>query len=68
MGAVQKNRSRLQNLTIHQFYCEIAKLGGLPHSSTRWRSGMGDDLRGGEKLNSHVEAAELAINLEKCGE
>jgi hypothetical protein len=59
--------SRIHDLTVKQFYCELAKLGGF-----LGRTGDGDPgwitiWRGWEKLNALVRGAQLAETKTRCG-
>jgi hypothetical protein len=67
LKAARKNLSRVHDLTVKQFYCELAKLGGF-----LGRTGDGDPgwitiWRGWEKLNTLVRGAELAPAQARCG-
>lgn len=67
LKAARRKLSRVHDLTISQFYRELAKLGGF-----LGRNGDGDPgwitvWRGWEKLNLLVRGAELAPSNKKCG-
>jgi hypothetical protein len=67
LKAARRNLRRVHDLTVKQFYCELAKLGGF-----LGRTGDGDPgwvtiWRGWEKLNALVRGAELAVTIAKCG-
>ncbi len=66
LKAARRNLRRVHDLTVKQFYCELAKLGGF-----LGRTGDGDPVwvtiwRGWEKLNAFVRGAELAVTTAKC--
>ena len=67
LKAVQKSLTRVHDLTVYQFYREIAKLGGFLGRKSDGEPGWITIWRGWEKLNTMVEAAKIAINLQKCG-
>jgi Transposase DNA-binding/Transposase Tn5 dimerisation domain len=67
LKAVRKNLRRVHDLTVHQFYRELAKLGGFLGRRSDGEPGWITIWRGWEQLNTLVKAARLAINLEKCG-
>jgi hypothetical protein len=67
LGAVQKKIRRVHDLTIYQFYREIAKLGGFLARKGDGEPGWITIWRGWEKLNTMVEAAELITKSKKCG-
>ena len=67
LKAARKNLRRVHDLTIHQFYRELAKLGGFLGRRSDGQPGWITIWRGWEKLNTLVQGAQLAINLKKCG-
>ena len=67
LKAARKNLRRVHDLTIYQFYRELAKLGGFLGRRSDGEPGWITIWRGWEKLNSLVRGAQLAINLNKCG-
>ena len=71
LKAARKNLRRVHDLTIGEFYRELAKLGGFLGRKCDGEPGWITIWRGWEKLNTLVRGAELAlrlkIELEKCG-
>ncbi len=71
LKAARKNLRRVHDLTIGEFYRELAKLGGFLGRKSDGEPGWITIWRGWEKLNTLVRGAELAlrlrIELEKCG-
>lgn len=67
LKAARKNLHRVHDLTIRQFYRELAKLGGFLGRRSDGEPGWITIWRGWEKLNTLVRGAELAIKLKKCG-
>jgi len=71
LKAARKNLRRVHDLTIGEFYRELAKLGGFLGRRSDGEPGWITIWRGWEKLNTLVRGAELAlrlrIELEKCG-
>ena len=69
LKAVRKNLSRVHDLTIYEFYREVAKLGGFLGRKSDGEPGWITIWRGWEKLNTLVQGAELAIQFKgmKCG-
>lgn len=67
LKAARQNLRRVHDLTIHQFYRELAKLGGFLGRRSDGEPGWITIWRGWEKLNTLVRGAQLAINLNKCG-
>ncbi len=67
LQAIQKKVRCVHDLTVYQFYREIAKLGGFLARRSDGEPGWITIWRGWEKLNTMVEAAQLAINIQKCG-
>lgn len=67
LKAARKNLRRIHDLTIRQFYRELAKLGGFLGRRHDGDPGWITIWRGWEQLNTLVRGAELAIKLKKCG-
>jgi len=67
LKAARKNLRRVHDLTIYQFYRELAKLGGFLGCKSDGESGWITIWRGGEKLNTLVEGAKLARKLKNVG-
>ncbi|MEK6216679.1 MAG: IS4 family transposase [Boseongicola sp.] len=67
LKAARKNLRRVHDLTIYQFYRELAKLGGFLGRRSDGEPGWLTIWRGWEKLNTLIEGAQLAINSKKCG-
>jgi hypothetical protein len=67
LKAARKRLPRVHDLTIYQFYRELAKLGGFLGRKSDGEPGWITIWRGWEKLNTLVSGAELAIQLKKCG-
>jgi hypothetical protein len=67
LKAVRKNLHRVHDLTIYQFYRELAKLGGFIGRKSDGEPGWITIWRGWEKLNDLVRGAEVAFKLKKCG-
>ncbi len=67
LKAVRKNLRRVHDLTIYQFYRELAKLGGFLGRKSDGEPGWITIWRGWEKLNTLVQGAELVNKLQKCG-
>jgi hypothetical protein len=71
LKAARKNLPRVFDLTIGQFYRELAKLGGFLGRKCDGDPGWITIWRGWEKLNTLVRGAELASTfrseLKKCG-
>jgi hypothetical protein len=67
LKAARKNLRRVHDLTIHQFYRELAKLGGFLGRRSDGEPGWITIWRGWEQLNTLVQGAQLAIRLNKCG-
>jgi hypothetical protein len=67
LKAARKNLSRVHDLTIYQFYRELAKLGGFLGRKRDGEPGWITVWRGWEKLNMLVRGAELASKFKKCG-
>jgi hypothetical protein len=67
LKAARKNLRRVHDLTVHQFYRELAKLGGFLGRRSDGEPGWITIWRGWEKLNTLVRGAQLAINFKKCG-
>lgn len=71
LKAARKQLRRVHDLTLKQFYRELAKLGGFLGRKSDGSPGWITIWRGWEKLNTLVRGAELAIELklglQKCG-
>jgi transposase-like protein/transposase Tn5 family protein len=67
LKAARKKLGRVHDLTIYEFYREIAKLGGFLGRRNDGEPGWLTIWRGWEKLNTLVQGAQLALQLEKCG-
>ena len=71
LKASRKKLHRVHDLTIGQFWREVAKLGGFLGRRCDGEPGWITIWRGWEKLNTLVRGAELAStfhqNLKKCG-
>jgi hypothetical protein len=67
LKAARKKLRRVHDLTIRDFYRELAKLGGFLGRRCDGEPGWITIWRGWEKLNTLVQGAELAMNLGKCG-
>jgi hypothetical protein len=63
----RKNLRRVHDLTIYEFYREVAKLGGFLGRKGDGEPGWITIWRGWEKLHMLVRGAELAAKLKKCG-
>jgi hypothetical protein len=67
LKAARKNLNRVHDLTIRQFYRELAKLGGFLGRRSDGEPGWITIWRGWGKLNNLVQGAELALALRKYG-
>jgi hypothetical protein len=67
LKAARKNLSRVHDLTIRQFYRELAKLGGFLGRRSDGEPGWITIWRGWEKLHTLVKGAHLACTTNKCG-
>ncbi len=71
LKVVRKNLRRVSDLTVREFYRELAKLGGFLGRKSDGEPGWITIWRGWQKLNTMVRGAELALQfkseLEKCG-
>jgi len=65
--AARKNMRQPQNLTIYQFYRELAKLGGFLGRKHDGEPGWITIWRGWEKLNTLVRGAQLAKTMKNSG-
>ena len=63
LKAVSKNLNRVHDLTVGQFYRELAKLGGFLARKSDGEPGWITIWRGWEKLNTMVTAVTLAKHL-----
>ena len=69
LKAVRKNLRRVHDLTIYEFYREVAKLGGFLARKSDGEPGWITIWRGWEKLNNFIRGAQVVIdrNANKCG-
>lgn len=69
LKAARKNLRRVHDLTVYQFYREVAKLGGFLGRKSDGDPGWITVWRGWEKLNNLVRGAQIAIDLKlkQCG-
>jgi hypothetical protein len=71
LKVARKNLRRVYDLTIREFYRELAKLGGFLGRKSDGEPGWITIWRGWQKLNTMVRGAELALRfkseLEECG-
>lgn len=67
LKASRKNLHRVHDLTIYQFYRELAKLGGFLGRKHDGEPGWITIWRGWEKLNTLVRGAKLMQKLNNCG-
>jgi hypothetical protein len=71
LKAARKNLRRVHDLTVYEFYRELAKLGGFLGRKSDGEPGWITIWRGWEKLNTLVRGAEIAIEFKlqrrKCG-
>jgi len=67
LKAARKKLRRVHDLTIYEFYREVAKLGGFLGRKSDGEPGWITIWRGWEKLNTLVQGARLAFELRKCG-
>ena len=69
LKAVRKKLKRVHDLTVYEFYREVAKLGGFIGRKSDGEPGWITTWRGWEKLNNFVRGAQLAQELQsnKCG-
>ena len=67
LQAARKNLRRVHDLTVYQFYRELAKLGGFLGRKHDGEPGWITIWRGWEKLNALVRGAKLAIERKICG-
>jgi hypothetical protein len=63
----KKNLHRIHDLTIREFYREVAKLGGFLGRKGDGEPGWITIWRGWEKLHALVQGAELAAKLKRSG-
>ena len=63
LKAVRKKLRRVHDLTIYEFYRELAKLGGFLGRKSDGEPGWLTIWRGWEKLNTMVRGAELALQF-----
>ena len=69
LKAARKNLHRVHDLTIYEFYREVAKLGGFLGRKSDGEPGWITIWRGWEKLNTLVKGAELGRQFsgQECG-
>ena len=69
LKAVRKNLRRVHDLTVYEFYREVAKLGGFLGRTSDGEPGWITIWRGWEKLNNFVRGAQCLLdsNLMICG-
>ena len=67
LKAARKKLKRVHDLTVYEFYRELAKLGGFLGRKSDGEPGWITVWRGWEKLNMLVHGAELASTFKKCG-
>ena len=67
LKAARKRLRRVCDLTVYEFYRELAKLGGFLGRKGDGEPGWITIWRGWEKLNTLVRGAELVAELKKCG-
>jgi hypothetical protein len=69
LKAARKKLRRVHDLTIYEFYREVAKPGGFLGRKSDGEPGWITVWRGWEKLNNLVRGAEFALEmkLQKCG-
>jgi len=65
LKAIRKNLPRVQDLTVGEFYREVAKLGGFIGRKSDGEPGWITIWRGWEKLNTLVRAVEIVQRLPK---
>lgn len=63
LKAARKGLNRVHDLTVGQFYREVAKLGGFLGRKGDGNPGWITTWRGWEKLNTYVQAATLASKI-----
>jgi len=67
LKAIRKKLRRVHDMTIYEFYREVAKLGGFLGRRSDGEPGWITIWRGWEKLNTLVQGAQLAIEPKNCG-
>jgi len=67
LKAARKQLRRVHDLTIYEFYRELAKLGGFLGRRSDGEPGWITIWRGWEKLNTLIQGAELALDVQKYG-
>jgi hypothetical protein len=69
LKAVRKRLTRVHDMTVYEFYREVAKLGGFLGRKSDGEPGWITIWRGWEKLNNLVKGATIAIEyqLDICG-
>ncbi len=64
LKAARKNLRRVSDVTIREFYREVAKLGGFLGRKSDGEPGWITIWRGWQKLNTMVQGAELALQFQ----
>lgn len=64
LKAVRKKLKRVHDLTIYEFYREVAKLGGFLGRKSDGEPGWLTIWRGWEKLNNLIRGAQLALKFQ----
>ena len=67
LQAVRKRARRVYDMTVGEFYREVAKLGGFLGRKSDGEPGWITIWRGWEKLNTLVCGAEAVFESRKCG-
>lgn len=67
LKAARKRLRRVYDLTVYEFYRQMAKLGGFLGRKSDGEPGWITIWRGWEKLNTLVRGAELMAELKRCG-
>ncbi len=71
LKVARKNLRRVSDVAIHEFYGELAKLGGFLGRESDGESGWMTIWRGWQKLDTRIRGAQLALRfkseLEKSG-
>jgi len=67
LKAARKNLSRVHDLTVYEFYRELAKLGGFLGRKHDGEAGWITIWRGWGKLNALVRGADLMRHTRNCG-
>lgn len=67
LRAARKSKSSAADMTVGNFYRELAMLGGFLGRRHDGEPGWITIWRGWEKLNTFVRGAEIAAQIKKCG-